>query len=279
MVSDDLNKTDIECTEILKYIFNDALSLYHKLAPEGWVNSDYIQFLHPTPKQQFDENKLMMDNINGLLKKKNLKEDDTLELSSFKQDELVGINEFDEFLYVLGLAVYDIFSNNHDVIGVDNKIYELGSMRGSGNFIAGFLCQNYNYPPGKYQYMDFYMGTIWICSRADLTPFYEFVFQKLKELHCDWHYFFPRLFLIDPKKVLDSMECHDRSTYQPELSVINKLGLTENDQKAKEFQKDLDKTYEDEYEDAKYKPLNKLVKAYKNFFGKLPKGHPQKEFE
>jgi hypothetical protein len=172
MLDDNLHKTDAECTEILNYIFCDALSLYKKV--------------------------------------------DHFDISDFKQDELIGINELEEFLYILGLAVYDIFSNNHDVIGYDKKTFDLGSLRGSGHFIADFLNENYNNPSNSYEYMDFYMGTIWIRSRGDLTPFYEFIFLKLKEFHCDWNYFFP---------------------------------------------------------------LNQIVKAYKNVYGVLPNGHPQKEFE
>ena len=279
MVDDNTNKTDTECTEMLKYIFNDALSLYKKLAPNGWINSEYIHFLHPTPKQKIDENKLMTDNINRFLKKEKEKEDDHSEISSYQQDELIGIDEFEEFLYVFGLAVYDIFSNNNEVIGFDNKTYDFGSLRGSGHFIADFLNGNNNYPSRNYGYLDFYMGTIWIRSRADLTPFYEFVFLKLKEFRCDWHYFFPRLFLIDTKKVFDSSETQDYSNYQPESAVIKELGLSEEDQETKKLQEELDKTYEEEYEEAKYKPLNKIVKAYKNVYGVLPNGHPQKEFE
>jgi hypothetical protein len=279
MSDDSLHKTDSECTEILKYIFNDALSLYQKLAPTGWISSDFIQFLHPTPKQQLEEHKLTTENINRFLRKEKGKEKDNFDISSFKQDELTGIHEFEEFLYVLGLTVYDIFSNNHDVVGFDKKSFDLGSLRGSGHFIADFLNENYNNPTKKYEYMDFYMGTIWIKSRGDLTPFYEYVFLKLKEFQCDWNYFFPRLFLIEPKKIFDSSEVQDYSNYKPELAVLNELGLLEEDQQAKKLQEDFDKAFEDEYEKAKYKPLNKIVKAYKNVYGVLPNGHPQKEFE
>jgi len=279
MLDDNLQKTDAECTEILNYIFCDVLSLYNIVAPNGWISSEYIHFLHPTTKQQIDENKLMTDRINKLMKTEKGKEEDHFDISDFKQDELIGINEFEEFLYILGLAVYDIFSNNHDVIGYDKKTFDLGSLRGSGHFIADFLNENYNNPSNSYEYMDFYMGTIWIRSRGDLTPFYEFIFLKLKEFHCDWNYFFPRLFLIEPKKIFDSLDIQDYTNYKSEFAVLNELGLTEEDRQAKKLQEEFDKAYEDEYEEAKYKPLNQIVKAYKNVYGVLPNGHPQKEFE
>jgi len=81
MLDDNLHKTDAECTEILNYIFCDALSLYKKVAPNGWISSEYIHFLHPTTKQQIDENKLMTDRINKLMKKEKGKEED-----HFKRD-------------------------------------------------------------------------------------------------------------------------------------------------------------------------------------------------
>lgn len=80
-----LYKSEKECIDTLKYIFKDASTLYDSLAPDGWINSEYV----------------------------------------------------------LGLSVYDIFSNNHQVSGKDNRIYDLGSLRGSGGFIADFFNKYY----------------------------------------------------------------------------------------------------------------------------------------
>lgn len=143
MPDDNLHKSDSECIEILKHIFIDPKNLYNKLAPNGWVKSEYINLLHPTPEQQHEESRRMTENINRLLKKTKGKEEKTPDKSTFKQDDLNDIPELEEFIYVLGLTVYDIFSNNHEVIGSDNKIYNLGSMRGSGRFIADFINEHY----------------------------------------------------------------------------------------------------------------------------------------
>ncbi|MCF8232478.1 MAG: hypothetical protein K9J27_09850 [Bacteroidales bacterium] len=83
-----------------------------------------------------------------------------------------------KFCIYFGLAVYDMFSNNHEVIGEDGKIYDFGSMRGSGTFIADFFNDNFSDNAGKYDSMDFFMGTIWINGRGDLTPFYEYIFTN-----------------------------------------------------------------------------------------------------
>ncbi len=123
----------------------------------------------------------------------------------------------------MGLATYDIFSNNHKVIGSDGKIYDFGSFRGSGRFIADYFNETFDDLSQEYNYMDFYMGTIGIQSRANLMPFYEFIFSKLKELNCDWNYFFPRLFLIDPKKAFESAVDNNPENYDPEQAMLKEI--------------------------------------------------------
>ncbi|MBS3742682.1 MAG: hypothetical protein KGY74_11230, partial [Candidatus Cloacimonetes bacterium] len=237
-----------------------------------------VFFLHPTPEQQYEEHIRIRDNINRL-SKESKQEDREVKISDFKQDDLSDISEYDEFFYILGLSVYDIFSNNHEVIGNDNKIYDFGSLRGSGRFIADFFNDNFSDNSKKYNYMDFYMGTVWIKERGDLTPIYEYIFRKLKDFKCDWKYSFPRMYLVDLQKLFDSSDEDNLKHYKPETAVQKKLELTENDKQTKKFQKELDKIYKEEYENAKYKPLSPIVQAYKNIYGQLPNGHPQKEFE
>ena len=277
-MDDNLDKSDAECIDILKYIFNDAMKLYDEIAPNEWINSDYILFLHPMPEQQYKEHKRMMENINWLTKKTKDQQKD-IDISDFKQDELTGIDEHKEFFYILGLVVYDIFSNNHEVIGEDRKIFNFGSFRGSGDFIAGFLNNHYPEKSDRYNYMDFYMGTIWIRERGNLTPFYEHVFKKLKDLKCDWIYSFPRMSVVDMKNPTDKSDDSKIEDYKPGESVHNDLESSEKDRQTNKLQEDLDKIYQEEYEEAKYKPLIQIVQAYKNIFGVLPEGHPQKEFE
>lgn len=278
MTDDQSEKSDKECIDLLKYIFNDAAKVYRDLAPKGLKKSDLVLFLHPTPEQQFEETTRMTENINRLSKKPK-KAEKQIKISDFEQDDLSEIAEYDEFLNILGLSVYDIFSNNHEVIGNDNKVYDLGSMRGSGRFIADFFHSNFPDHARKYIYLDFYMGSIWIKGRGDLTPFYSYIFQKLKNFNCDWKFFFPRMFLVDLKKMEDSANDDDLKNYNPTKAVEQEIELAEKDKETNDLRENLDKIYDEEYEEAKYKPLIPIVQAYKNVYGHLPNGHPQKEFE
>ena len=78
---------------------------------------------------------------------------------------------------MVGRALWDVFSDNHDVIAPDGREVHLGSFRAAGDFIADLL--NDEVGSRQYGYMDFYMGTIWINDRADLTPVYAMIFPRL----------------------------------------------------------------------------------------------------
>lgn len=198
--------------KILNRIFDNSMNLFALIAPNGWRFSEYISV-------------------------------------KYQQDDLKNFSETQEFQHVLGLTVYDTFSNNHEVYNKDSEVYDLGSFRGTGSFIADFL-NNKDPENNNFIYLDFYMGSIWLNRQANLLPFYEYIFQILKNEDCDWNYCFPRLYLLD----------------------MSGKGI-------EKLQNELDLSFQNEYEDAKYKSLIPIVQAYKNIYKRLPMGHPQKEFE
>ena len=277
MVEDWNNKSDEECIGLLHKIFADNEALLKSIAPDGWEKSQCIHFFHPTPEQQLAEYNRISDNLARLGKKTDKVADNEPRktLSDFQMDNLENVNTREEFIRILGEAIWDIFSDNHEVIAEDGKIYGLGSFRGTGDTIAEFINEYYPLSEGKLDYMDFYMGSIWISGRASMLPFYKYIFIVLKKYGCNWRYFFPKLGLVNFKK--DEPENSDPATYSPLKALEEELdkGKTETDK----LQEELDKIYEQEYENAKYKPLPVTVLAYKEVYGILPEGHPQKEFE
>jgi len=136
---------------------------------------------------------------------------------------------------LVGLCLWDVFSDNHEVVADDGRGLDLGSMRRSGGFLADVLNAQGGPPPppkpevhgmidalfpsdpnpdprvaefmaqmrkemtgdGGYGYLDFYMGTAMVAGRADLQPVYEMIFRRLKARGHDWVYHFPRLGLVD----------------------------------------------------------------------------------
>ena len=265
----------IEINRILNNIFDNSKTLLELIAPDGWRNSDYIRFFHPTPEQQYEENTAMTKNLNKIAR--NQTPIEAYNPDNYPPDDLNNISEEKEFQKVLALSVYDIFSNNHEVYNKDGKVYDLGSFRGSGRFIAEYL-NSRNPETNHYDYLDFYMGTIWIEKRADLLPFYEFIFQILKKEACDWNYCFPRIYLLDLSSD-ETKEIENPVDYKPEEAMANEIERLNRKKESEKFQNELDESFEKEYEEAKYRPLIPIVQAFKNIYNRLPTNHPQKEFE
>ena len=121
---------------------------------------------------------------------------------------------------VLGTVVWEIFSNNHEVTDAEGKIFDLGSWRGSGGFIADFLNARFA-PEGKYwfDYMDFY-GGFWGGHDPSLFPLYVYFFQKLKERDCVWRYSPPAMYLIEVST--DKPE-DDIQNYDPGSALLTDL--------------------------------------------------------
>ena len=103
------------------------------------------------------------------------------------------------WLSLWGDVLWDVFSNNNDVVGPGGERYDLGSFRGTGRFLADCLNDRLaaeagdepaDRTHGPFDYIDFYMGT-WGLFRDGDEPgrsFYAHVFRRLQERGCDWRF-------------------------------------------------------------------------------------------
>jgi hypothetical protein len=175
---------------------------------------------------------------------------------------------------MIGYCLWDVFSDNHEVIGKDGKVYDTGSFRGSGGFIADYINSHFPQLSSSYDYLDFYMGSIWVNERADLTPVYLWIFRNLKRLQCDWIYSFPRMHLVSFDKSGEEEKYTGPLEYDPNKAVLEELEKREKEESVNRLREELDEAYHKDVEEAKYKPLPKTVQAYKDIYGRLPRGWP-----
>jgi hypothetical protein len=84
-----------------------------------------------------------------------------------------------EVTELVGLCLWDVFSDNHEVIAADGRLADIGSFRGAGAFIDEHLTRDRD-GLREGDYLRFYMGTIWIGQRADLAPVYAMILSRLK---------------------------------------------------------------------------------------------------
>jgi hypothetical protein len=262
------------CMNLLRHIFADHVQFLQQLAPEGWAASPYVRFFHPSVEQQYAAYVRWLRRLSAL--------DGISEvavpqkrLSDFREDDLTAVPEREEFLNVLGLTVYDIFSDGHQVVSPRGTVYSLGSARGSGKFMADFFTYELEGLSKSYDYLDFYMGSVWVNQRADLRPFYRYVFDRLRQQRLDWIYHFPHLYLLDFRQQTDQFI--ESVYYDPEVSLRDELYRLELEQQQTHFQAQIDDAYEQAWEAAKRTPLVPLVAAYREVYGTIPQGHPWRE--
>ncbi len=150
--------TDHELVDFFDQLFLDGFSstdILKEVAPEGWQNSPLRASVHPSSE----------------------------------------MNVIEEVADLVGHCLWDIFSNNHEVIAADSRAVDIGSFRSASAFLDGYLSKEE--APWEGDYMRFYMGTGWLGGHADFRVVYKIIFQRLKALGADWAYRFPQMQMLD----------------------------------------------------------------------------------
>jgi hypothetical protein len=297
---------------------SDVLS---ELAPQGWAESPLVAIYHPSATQAYEESVRMHRNRAGLRRKPSdppSAPEPTLEAVTAKHKR-TPVETERECQELVGLCLWDVFSDNHDVIAADGRKIDLGSMRSSGGFLAEVLNAQGGPPPaarpelpaelmagmfppadsldpttaalvermkkemfgdGGYTYLDFYMGTGVVSSRADLRPVYEMIFRRLRSRGMDWEYHFPRIMLLDMRPLKNQLDEQKRgddpewAAYDPSSALEEEMGEEKRDEEIAEMRESLDEGYRESVETARDKEPPATVQAYQTVYGQLPKGWP-----
>ena len=191
---------DEECGSLFAVLFPNGFAgedVLAEVAPEGYPQSTLRFAFHPTVDQVHWERVQVHRNLQEWPwrdKERPREPEPTLEeVAATYEDSPVEVDR--EARELVGLCLWDTFSNENVVVGLNGRLVDIGSWRGAGGFIADELnCQT---GESKYDYMDFYMGTVWVSQRTDLTPVYEMIFRRLKERLLNWRYRFPELGLVE----------------------------------------------------------------------------------
>ena len=292
-----MNLSENEAYAFLGSLFLGGLkdpALIAELCPEGWENSPLFACYYPTPRMRYEESLNWSRNFKRLGLPGQTKQEEPREGAKGLPDKPEP--SFEEYLLqnplaqvvispqvaiqkpakLLGLCLWDIFSNNHEVIAADGRIVDLGSFRGSAGVISDFYeslpaLDNADLRDADGSgYMDFYMGTYCLGKRADLTPIYRVIFRRLKALGADWSYSFPRLHLIDFSGCKnDSSASYDPSTaFQKEAERIAKAS------EVTAMRRKLDRELQSAKRKARTQKPPATVASYQAVYGKFPIGWP-----
>ena len=171
-----------------------------ELARDGWERSPLVVCFHPSVEQKYVERLQFHEALQSLRnawrsRRRTTDVDEAQPAPPTLEDvrrahEPTPINVDEEMTELVGLCLWDVFSDNHEVIAADGRSVDIGSFRGAGAFLDQHLTRE---DDGWHRddYMRFYLGTSWISRRADLAPVYAMIFRRLKAVGGDWVYHFP----------------------------------------------------------------------------------------
>jgi len=271
---------EAECIDLFEKLFPQGFAgqdVADEIAPEGWNRSPLVSVFHPSVEKLHEEAVRIHRNIReffGNQKDEPGKPEPTLEeiIASHKDTPIEPRREIAE---LVGKCLWDIFSDNHEVIDKEGTVVDTGSFRGSGGFLAD--CLNRQIRRAEYDYIDFYMGTIWLGGRANLNPVYKMIFKRLKNSNLDWVYHFPRLSAVDLRGLREEPKSQDKPDwegYSPSEAFEKQQEEQEKERPSAELRESLDHAHREAVEAAQEGSPPETVIAYSNVYGHFPRGWP-----
>ncbi len=277
--------TDVECHQLFQKMFHDGFvnrEIIDILAPTGWENSPLIFAIHPTAEMIYKNSVESYDFSQKLFDTSERKEREPMETWEEFLTEYVPRTDIPntetDIQELVARCVLEVFGESNKVIK-DDKQYYLGEV----HEVSQFLVQVVNSISAKqYDDTDFIMGTVTMGDCCDLTPVYQLIFSRFKQVGCEW--FFGKLdieslsflehFDVDEGDFYDPIK-DSPENYNPNMAFEKELEYQKKQKTKAEIIANLERMYEQDKEDALYKPPPSIIQAYKNVFGKLPKGWPQ----
>lgn len=279
---DKTHLTDAELYQLFDQLFPDGFAghdVLTEIAPEGWANSPLLACFHPSAERVFEERLQMHRNLERLLPKRRQQAaaekrpppEPTLD-EVRREYQSSPVNEQEEATELVGMCLWDIFSDNHDVIAPDSRQAGIGSFRGAGAFLDEYLTRGRN-GYCESDYMRFYMGTVFLSGRADLTLVYAMIFRRLEAIGADWIYHFSELAVVDLTPLREQLN-QPGGTYSVTAGAVAELGASERRAELQRLRAKLDAMNAQAREEALDRPTPATVTAYRQVYGSNPRGWP-----
>ena len=296
-----MNLDEKEAFAFLGSLFPGGLKdpvLIGELFPDGWEASPLFACYHPSPEVRYAESLEFSRNLKRLFSLRRSKTGESAEVSPDEPEptfeeflannpasnrEVSAEQAIDEPAELLGLCLWDVFSDNHDVIAADGRIVHLGSFRGSAGMISDFFegfprsadDADDGWDTRGCGYMDFYMGTGWVGRRADLGPVYRLIFKRLQAHGADWAYAFPRIHVID----FGSREEDSGTDYDPSAALEKEAERKARAEELRQMRRKMDHDTLSAKREARRNKPPATVRAYQDVFGSFPAGWPPDPYE
>ncbi len=253
-----------------------------EIAPNGWEHSPLLACFHPSIERIFEEQLQLHRNIEALgalLRRRgktasaeeDARPEPTLE-SITREHQPTPVQQDEEVTELIGECLWDVFSDNHDVIMADGRIADIGSFRGASAFLDGYLTRAESGSWHRGDHMRFYLGSIMTSGRADLMPVYAMIFRRLHAMGADWIYHFPEIHLVD----LSVLKTENESTvgYSPTRGAAAELKASKDREEVERLRSEFAEGNTRAREEAMDRPAPATVRAYRAVYGRDPRGWP-----
>ncbi len=176
--------------ELLSLAYGDIDVTMDILCPEGLAYSEWFENEERTDLSMYHDYLDSVKNRNAYMLEQ--RGDEYKPLVPMSLDDFIKSEQYEKeepdyyvaFIELYSNCIWDIFSGNNAVISNNQKV-ELGSWRGSAQFIADFV-NHYCHADTTFTSSDFYCGNIDDAFRKDYLPIYEIIFERLKQAQCTW---------------------------------------------------------------------------------------------
>jgi len=251
-----------------------------EVAAEGWQQSPLLACFHPSVQQVFKESVQLQRNVQALRDAWRPRDASRPDVAPLAEPTLEQIRSehrpdpakpHDEVTDPVGLCLWDVFSDNHEVIAADGRSVDIGSFRGASAFLDEHLTGGQD-SGREGDYMRFYLGTVWIARRADLTPFYAMIFRRLRSLGADWVYHFPELYVTE--LAASEPGTAQSTSYSVSQSAAAELSAQQRQAGSTRLCAQIEKMNASAREEAMDEQPPATVRAYRQVYGRDPRGWP-----
>lgn len=252
------------------------------IAPDGWERSPLLACFHPSIERILEEQlhfhrrseelgELLRQRVKAAAVEANARPEPTLE-SVTREHQPHPVQQDEEVTELVGQCLWDVFSDNHDVIMADGRIADIGSFRAASAFLDDYFTRAESGNWDRGDYMRFYLGSIWTSGRANLMPVYAMIFRRLRVMGADWIYHFPEIQVVD----LSAFKTEDDSTvgYSPTRAAAAELAAGKDREEFERLRARLADGNARAREEAMDRPQLATVRAYRAVYGRDPRGWP-----
>jgi hypothetical protein len=250
------------------------------IAPDGWERSPLLACFHPSLEQVFQERVRVHRSIESLRARwcRNEASRPDEAPSPEPMFECVRreyrpqpVRPDDELHELMGLCLWDVFSDGHIVMAADSRAVDIGSYDAASIFLDEYVGGETR-PARCGDFPRFYLGTNSISKRADLTRVHRIIFRRLRSLGADWFY---RLRAYGPadfgswRKTRESGGSHSRPKAVPEH-----VRKRERKKMVEWFRAEFGADMARAAQEVVNRPPPVTVRAYRQVYRRNPEGWP-----